>query len=231
MLSANTSITSWWILAMMALFLWYRNIKYDRSLSVFVLTLGIVQLIEYGIQNGADPDQSGRALFITLWLQCLVLAISVFIFINSSIKDKKEIPLTQTVVHNIAGWNLFFYAIVFIICLIFSFNKNLNFTNTRESVSGNTEISVNGGSILGIFSWIYVLGLFIPLLLIFGYYMWADIEMAILILYGIISTAYIMINHYKKTFSTIFCYLSVGFAFLSWFMGFLSLDKHLLKNI
>ena len=79
------------ILALMSLFLWYRNQRYDRALSVFIFTLAMVQLIEYGIHSGADPEQSGRALFITLWLQCLVLAIGVYIFINDN-KDLIILP-------------------------------------------------------------------------------------------------------------------------------------------
>jgi len=110
--NAKSSIVSWWILALMSLFLWYRNEKYDRALSVFIFTIGLVQLIEYGIHSGTDPTQSGRALFIILWLQCLVLAIGVFIFIKSS-TDPDNPSITENVVNIIAGWNLFLFAIIF----------------------------------------------------------------------------------------------------------------------
>ena len=120
--TAKASITSWWILALMSLFLWYRNEKYDRALSVFVFTLGLVQLIEYGIHSGTDPHQSGRALYITLWLQCLVLAIGVFIFINSK-KDPDNPSISENVINTIAGWNLFLFAIVFVVMLVLSFTS------------------------------------------------------------------------------------------------------------
>lgn len=216
-MTAKASITSWWILAMMSLFLWYRNEKYDRALSVFVFTLGLIQLIEYGIHSGADPDQSGRALYITLWLQCLVLAIGVFLFISDSV-DPDNPTLTENIVHTIAGWNLFLFAIVFVVALILSFISDNTFSGAPGK-SGHIEWYMNDGMILGNWGWLYIIGLFVPLILIFAYYMWADIAIAILILYGALSAVYVMTNYPPNAFSSMWCYLSLGFAFLAFFLG------------
>lgn len=221
--TAKTSIISWWILAMMALFLWYRNEKYDRALSIFVFTLGLIQLIEYGIYSGTDPRQSGRTLFITLWLQCLVLAIGVFIFINGSI-DSDSPSTTQNIAHTIAGWNLFLFSIVFVIALIFSFISNSDFYGGQD-IAGNIEWSRNGKSLLGHWGWLYMIGIFVPLLLIFGFYMWADIGIAVLIIYGILAVAYVL-NNYQMTSLN---YLSVGFAFLAWVLGGIQLGENRLS--
>lgn len=215
--TAKASITSWWILALMSLFLWYRNEKYDRALAIFIFTLGLIQLIEYGIHSGADPNQSGRALFITLWLQCLVLAIGVFIFINSS-KDPDNPSITETIVNTIAGWNLFLFAIIFVVALVLSFTTGSTFSGA-PGPSGHIEWYMNEGPLLGKWGWLYIIGIFVPLILIFAYYMWADIEIAILILYGILSATYVLANYPTNAFSSVLCYLTVGFAFLAWFLG------------
>lgn len=216
-MTAKASITSWWILALMSLFLWYRNEKYDRALSVFIFTLGLIQLIEYGIHSGTDPHQSGRALFITLWLQCLVLAIGVFLFINS-MKDPDNPTLTENIVNTIAGWNLFLFSIIFVVALILSFTSGSTFSGAPGS-SGHIEWYMNGGPLLGKWGWLYIIGIFVPLILIFGYYMWADIGIAILIIYGILSAAYVIANYPPPAFSSMWCYLSVIFAFLAWAVG------------
>jgi len=212
--TAKTSITSWWILAMMALFLWYRNEKYDRALAIFVFTLGLIQLIEYGIHSGTDPHQSGRTLFITLWLQCLVLAIGVFIFINDSIDA--DIPsTTQNIVHTIAGWNLFLFSIIFVIALVLSFTLDNTFSGIVDP-NGHIQWYMNGNSLLGNFGWLYVVGIFIPLMLIFGVYMWADVEIAILIIYAVLAMCYVITNFPSSIYSSLWCYLTVIFAFLAW---------------
>ena len=215
--NAKASVVSWWILALMSLFLWYRNERYDRALAVFVFTLGLIQLIEYGIHSGTDPYQSGRALFITLWLQCLVLAIGVFIFINGS-RDPDNPSVAENVVHTIAGWNLFLFAFVFVVALILSFTSGSTFS-AAPGPSGHIEWYMNGGPLLGRWGWLYLIGLFVPLILIFGYYMWADVGIAILILYGILSAVYVLATYPPAAFSSMWCYLAVGFAFLAFFLG------------
>lgn len=215
--SPKASITSWWILALMSLFLWYRNERFDRALSIFVFTLGLVQLIEYGIHSGTDPHQSGRALYITLWLQCLVLAIGVFIFIRSS-KDPDNPSLTENIVHTIAGWNLFLFAIIFVVTLVLSFTSDNTFS-AAPGPSGHIEWYMNGQPFLGKWGVLYLIGVFVPLILIFAYYMWADVGIALLILYGVLSATYVLATYPPAAFSSMWCYLAVGFAFLAWFIG------------
>ena len=214
--SAKASISSWWILALISLFLWYRNERYDRALSIFIFTLGLIQLIEYGIHSGADPAQSGRALFITLWLQCLVLAIGVFLFIDGNY-DSDNPSTSEKVVKIISGWNLFLFAIIFVVALIMSFTAGWTFSGAPGS-SGHIEWYRNDGPLLGKWGWLYLIGLFLPLLLIFAYYAWADVGIAILILYGVLSAMYVVANYSSSSFSSMWCYLTVGFAFLAWFL-------------
>lgn len=224
-MTAKASVTSWWILAMLALFLWYRNEKFDRALSIFVFTLGLIQLIEYGIHSGADPHQSGRALYITLWLQCVVLAIGVFLFIKG-VKDPDNPTVTENVVHTIAGWNLFLFSIIFVVTLVLSFVSSNNFYGA-PGPSGHIEWYMNSGPILGNLGWLYLIGIFLPLLLIFAYYSWTDVGIAILIIYGVLSACYVLINYPPEAFSSMWCYLSVGFAFLAWFIGIIPSNQNI----
>lgn len=217
--TAKASITAWWILAILALFLWYRNEAYDRAISIFVFTLGVIQLIEYGVHSGADAQQSGQAIYITLWLQCLVLAIGVFIFIKSSMDAETDTPtLSENIIAIIAGWNLLLFAVVFIVALVVAFATDTTFSSA-PGPSGHIEWHKDGGTILGGWSWLYVVGLFGPLILIFAYLAWADVGIALLILYGILSAAYIFANYPPEAFTSMWCYLAIGFAFLAWMVG------------
>ena len=148
--TAKASISSWWILAFMSLFLWYRNENYDRALSAFVFTLGLIQLIEFGIHSGANPYQSGRAIFITLWLQCLVLAIGVFVFIRSA-KDPDNPTTGENVIYTIAGWNLFLFAFVFIVILLYAFFSDAEFSGSKKS--DHIEWHRNGQTLMGKWAW------------------------------------------------------------------------------
>ena len=214
--SAKASFSAWWLLAIMAVFLWYRNEKYDRALSGFVLALGFIQLIEWGIHTGADSNDSGRALYMILWLQCLLLGVGVFLFVDWSQKENINSTTTQNIVHIIAGINLLLFAVVFIIALILSFTSTFS---AAPGSSGHIEWYKDGGFLLGSWGWLYIIGIFGPLILIFAYYMWADIAIAILIIYGALSAAYVLGNYPPSAFSSMWCYLSLGFAFLAYFLG------------
>lgn len=213
--TAKASVTAWWILAMMSLFIWYRNERFDRALAVFIFALALIQLIEYGVHSGVSPSQAGQALFLTLWLQCLVLAIGVFVFIKGA-RDADETSTRENVVSLISGWNLALFAIVFLAAIIYSFTLDFS---ASPGPSGHIEWYANGGPLLGGWGWIYLLGVFGALLLLFAFYNFADLPLGILILYGLLSFAYIARNFERQAFTSMWCYLSVGFAFLVWFLG------------
>lgn len=205
--TAKNAITSWWILAMISLFLWYRNITYDRTLSVFIFLLGIIELIEYGILCGTDPAQSKKTIFITLWLQCLVLAIGSFILLKNN--PASEVPSTRmNIITQISAWNIFLFAIIFIVAVITTLMSN--------------PINFMSNTILGQWEWLYAIGILLPLFLIFGYLKWADIGIALIIIYIALALVYI------KTYCTsliIINYLIVGFAFISWIIGIIPEQK------
>ncbi len=200
-------------MALISLFLWYRNIKYDRALAVFILTLGLVQLIEYGIHSGTDTAQSTRAIFLTLWLQCLVLAIGVFVFVNAPSNSSD----TSSIISTLSGLNLILFSCVFVAMLITAFTSST--FDADIDIDGIVNLTRNGNAILDKWEWLYLIGVFFPLFIIFMYYMYSDTEIAVLIIYGALAAAYVMAKYPKTAFNSIWCYMGIGFAFLAWFMG------------
>ena len=150
-------------------------------------------------------------------MQCLVLAIGVFIFINDA-KDHENSSLTENIIHTIAGWNLFLFSFIFVVILVLSFTSDSTFSGAPGS-SGHIEWYMDDHPLMSKWGWLYLIGIFVPLILIFGYYAWADIGTAILIIYGILSAAYVLSNYPPAAFSSMWCYLTIGFAFLAWFVG------------
>lgn len=217
--SAKASVSAWWILALLALFLWYRNDAYDRALAPFVLALGLIQLIEYGIHNNANGSQGGKALFITLWLQCLLLAIGVYIFIKVELaKNGTDIGAGKKFLETLAVMNLILFSVIFIIALIYTFLSSAQFSAV-VGASGHIEWYRNGHALMGNVGILYIIGVFVPLFLIFWYYGFSNIGIALLIIYGILSAAYVITNYPPEAFSSMWCYLAVGFAFLAWMIG------------
>ncbi len=215
--SAKASVSAWWILALLALFLWYRNENYDRALAPFVLALGLIQLIEYGIHNNANGTQGGKALFITLWLQCLLLAIGVYVFI------KVEVSKTGTTggkkfLETLAVLNLILFSVIFVIALMYTFFSSAQFSATVGS-TGHIEWYRNDHALMGNIGILYIIGIFVPLFLIFWYYGFSNIGVSLLIIYGILSAAYVVTMYPPEAFSSMWCYLAVGFAFLAWMVG------------
>lgn len=211
--SPKESISSWWILVFMAMFLWYRNIKYDRVMSVFILMLGLVQLLEYAVYSGSNPHTTTRTMFITLWVQCLVLAIASFVFLKSQNQDDPHIQVTTT----LAGWNVFIFTIVFIAILIVVF-----FSGGYFNAEINNDLiswSQNDRPLMGNYTWLYFLGIFIPLFLLFASYSFADLGLALLILYAALTAIYCASKYSENSMITIWCYYGVGFAFLAWLVG------------
>ena len=215
--TAKSSVTSWWILAMMSLFLWYRNDRYDRVLSAFVFSLGMVQLIEYGVHNSANPDQAGRALFVVLWFQCFVLSLGTYLFIRSSINNHAP-TLMEEISLGISRGSLLLFSLFFFAALCFSIIPGNNFSGTPGN-SGYIEWMLNEKPLFGNWAWLYLAGIFLPLFLIFSYYSCTNIRMAVLIAYSIFSVVYAALNYNSRVFSSSWCYLSLGFAFVAFFMG------------
>lgn len=178
--------------------------------------LAIIQLIEYGIHSGADPSQSAKALFLNLWIQCVVLAICTYLYVSSS--------NNKTIV-NIACANMIFYAVVFGVFLLYTLFSSAEFS-AYVGESGHIEWYRNDGNLMGNFGFIYIIGIFLPLFILLSYYNWSDVGLLILLIYGIGSAIYVKYYFPPEAFSSMWCYLSIGFAFLLWMTGLIPCENN-----
>lgn len=200
--SAKSSLIAWWILAMMSLFLWYRNEGYDRVIAAFSLSLALLQLIGYGVYSGVEPSQAGRAIYITLWLQVLILSIGVYIYTRSTL----------------SGATLVLFSLVFISGLLYALFSTASFSAVPLS-NNQVEWTQNGGNILGRWWWLYILGIFLPLILLLSYTKWRNVSLLILILYALLSGVYVFLAYPRNVHGSTWTYLAVGFVFLAWMAG------------
>ena len=214
--TGKSCISGWWLSAILALFLWYRNANYDRILAGYIFLNGLIQLIEYGIYSGADPKQSGQSLFIILWMQCLILGIGVFLFFKQI--DKSVATQGQQILSSIAEANLILFSILFIGALIVSIFYNWDLRGTYND-NGYIEWTSSSDTLLGNWNLMYLLGIFLPFLLLLAYYSWASISITILLLYLLLTGIYVTINYPTNTLLSTWSYYMIGFAFLVWFLG------------
>lgn len=218
--SAKASFLAWCILSFMSLILWFRNKRYDRALAGFIFIIGLIQLVEYFIHiQSLDKNTAGKSLYLILWLQCLVLAGGVYLFIKG-----KGAATTggggSGVFTNIALGNLILFAFIFISAVVLAFTVyNYSFSGAPGK-SGHVEWYRDGKPLLGTSGIFYLFGIFFPLLLLFLYYAIVvkkfDLGMLLLILYGILSACYVWKTFPPQAFSSMWCFLAVGFAFLVW---------------
>lgn len=201
---AKSSATGFWITAFLSLMIWYRNQTYDRALAIFILFLGLVQLVEFTIHSGASGAESAKWIFMILILQTVVLSFGVYMFTT--------------------GWvNAIALALFIGSLLLFSYGAYLTSTQKFDAwvgPSGHIIWSRNGDNLMGsVLGPLYLIGLFLPLILLWIQYGLANLSPLVLIVYGAVSAVYVMANYPSQSFSSMWCYLAVGFAFLQWFLG------------
>ena len=133
----KVSLIAWWIIAVMSLFLWYRNIAHDRVVAAFAFTLGLVQLISYGVANQINLSQADKLLFLTLWLQCFILSLGLYVYTRD----------------NFSMIMFIIFSVILLLAVIYVINNHDDFINRSESI-------------LGSFSFIYFLGIIIPFIVL-----------------------------------------------------------------
>lgn len=227
-MGAKESVCNWWILALLALFLWYRNIRFDRVIALFIFTLGIIQLIEYAVYCGASGKQAGAALFVTLWLQILILAICVFVFVKNANNNSTE---PHKLIESVAGFMLMIFSVVFVVVLLIALLDYGSFRvveqwGIREDGSKytytewtHTDGEQRANFLIGHFGWLYIVGLITPFLLLFAFFAWSNVTISALLLYGGLSAVYVLAYYPIGAFPSMWAYLGIGVGFLAWVIG------------
>jgi len=205
-------LLTWVILLIIAILLWYRNEFYDRVMGVFIFTLGIYQLLLYGMENQMDKIKGEKMILISCWLQCLILAIAVYLFFNSShFKNSTTDIKLISVCKNISLIFMIIYCVIFLLALLYITTYS---TKLFEKLKDGKMHDILSKQTMWIV--IYMIGIIFPFLLLLVAYKFNILSLYILLIYIIISFVIGLYKPYSQTVS----YLMTGFAFLVWILGF-----------
>lgn len=193
-LNSKDYLIAWWLFIIIFIFLWYRNHSYDRVIGVFIFVIGIVQLFYYGLKNGANEKQTNQAILISLWLQVLVISLATFVFFQKTNEFFQKISLFTLIIFSMIF--IFFFAYVMILNPVF-----------------------DNGDVLGYWTSLYFLGIFIPMILFFVYYEFKSLGTFFLIIFMLMTIAILLRNYPVNQLVCLFNYYMLGFAFLAFFIG------------
>lgn len=211
-MGAKENLTTWWIFAFIALLLWYRNIYYDRIIALLLVTLALVQVVEYAIYSGANPQQAGKTLFITLWVQCLILAVGVHLIVRT--RAFAGDASTHKLARMAAGLNVFLFGVVFVVAMLYLLLTPHYFGATPQE--NHIEWTMDGRPLLGSFTWLYAAGVLFPLIILFGYYSWSDPGVAALIITVMLCMLASLAYYNDAAFASVWPYFAVAVAFVGW---------------
>lgn len=194
MYNLKTSLLSWWLILILAIFFWCRDSRYDRVVTAFAIVLGLIHLIVYGVYSNMDPKQAARLLICVLWLLPFILALAVMIFIKDAI-------------------SFFWWLIVtamFLVSIFYAF--------TSGNV-GDIESGMEWNSVISGVEWLWILCLVLPLLFLLNCYSYDDAGIYLSLIYIMVSGAIIyFMTDTKHSFSIWVCSL-IGVLFILWFVG------------
>lgn len=194
--SMRSSLLAWWLLLIIAVFLWYRNDKYDRTFSGIAVVVAMIQLIEYGVYNNMNPKQGGKMIYIVLWLISFIFALAVLVTIRTT--------------YSLIWFILVSIVFLFAASYVFLSKKDDKFTIRKDD--GYLIYKFEG-------AWLFIISIFMSLLLLMSRYDWKDIGLYLVFFYLLISA--IIINHCLgwERFPSIWCYSFVGIVFIVWLSG------------
>lgn len=211
--TSKSLITSWWLFFIISVFLWYRNYRFDRVLSGFILLLGLIQISEYAFLNGASAVSTARLIYIIIWLQPVVLFLGTFIYIKSNSNDSQTSNILEK-----ASFILFIiYIIIFIykVCYMENITLELNDDNIWWVRNDTSSFISNWDAV-------YWIGILLPLFMIFIQTGYRNISIIVLFLYAIF-TALLCYNNTDTRYQlNLWSTLAMGFALLSWMGGIFS---------
>ncbi len=193
--NAPSSLLAWGFANVIGLYLWKRNKNYDRWNAAFIFTFTLIQLLEAGLWS-TDSKSTNQVL-----TSLIVVAL-----------------LAQPLVQSYMGWkytkqeSLKFMTYIFVALLIWGAYKAS--TEKFQSYKGPNghlvweSSSQTGKTVLEPFTWLYFLGLFIPLL-------YMGKKGIPLIMIGIATLMYSRMTTSGKEFSSMWCFTAVLYALVA----------------
>lgn len=193
--NASSSLAAWAIANSIAFYLWNRNRKYDRWNAAFIFTFTLIQLLEAGIWS--TDKESLNSLFTGLILLALLAQPLVQSYMGFKYTGNKTLHFLVAIYIALFIWGIFKF-----------------FTSKFKSYPGKKGHliweSSSKGHLLSPFTWLYFVGLFIPLLYMGSY----GIP---LLLIGMITFLYSWMQTKGKEFSSLWCFTAVIYAFVALF--------------
>ena len=213
MTTSKSLIISWWLFFIISVFLWYRNYRFDRVLSGFILLLALIQIFQYAFLNGSPAKSTARLIYAVVWLQPIVLFLGTFIYIKSSSFGNTTCNFLEK-----SAFILFIvYIIVFIYKMIYMNDVFLKLKDDNIWWIQGEENTFTGGWDL-----VYWIGIILPLFMIFIETGYKNLSIIVLMLYAI----FMAILCYQKTdtryYLSLWSNLAMGFALFSWMGGLFS---------
>jgi hypothetical protein len=202
-ISSKESLLAGSILIGISIALYIRNGLYDRIIALLFIVISMVQFVEllFHTKNILSKN-AGRALYIILWLECLVLACGLYYHFETNL----------TLI-----W-MSVFTVVFIIAVIYAFNTKFTVTKQYGHLVWS-QANTSTVTILGNYRWVYLAGIFLPFIIIQYYSNWKDWSMWILFSVIVLSALVVSRVYPDVSFSSMWCYSATTIIFTAWLIG------------
>ena len=207
-------ISCWCILCLLAIFLWYRNLPYDRIYSPIVFLLALTQLFVFGVYSGGNSNQAGNAIFLTVWLQPVIMAIAVYSYFYNRDSESSE---GNTVYRKIAGWSIVISLVVFSVAVLSLFVCNYKYL-VEATTEGDVWLCVTSSNTTSMFyywGWLYVILMSFYILLLLAADGWRNWKLILTLILLWTVVLYFKFGGNIIASGYVFCFL----VFTIWLLG------------
>lgn len=197
MCNHKTSLLSWWLVCLLAVFFWCRDYRYDRVIAAFAFVLALIYLIEYGVYSNMNKKQGARLLICVLWLLAFILALSVMIYTKS---------ITVLI------WWLFI-TVIFLFAVFYAFTSD-NVGDMNFDSNGMQWSDVTDG-----LEWLIILSIAIPFVFLLSCHNWCDMGIYLCLIYILVSGCIVWYLVDTRYAFSVWIYSLIGILFIVWFIG------------
>ena len=202
-IDAKQSLIALGVMVFISFILYIRNIGYDRIFCFLLLAVSLIQFVEFLYHSSyIDSGTAGKAIFLILWLQVFVFAVSLYYRFRTSL----------------TGVYMIFFTVAFLVAIIYSTNTNFSVTSGGKHLLWQ-QYGLERGEILGNSKWVYLAGLILPLFIILHYNKWK--ETGTWILLGSIAFSVIFTKMISNGvhFPSMWCYSAIFILFAAYLIG------------
>lgn len=201
--SAKLCIIAWWVLVLIAILIWYRNIGYDRVMAGIFFVLGIIHLVEYGCHSAMRPTAAGNLILVSLMILLIVITFGVYAY------TRNIVALCVTCVAAL----LFIFVVFDIMFCSSIYDARVSGSNCFPSWS------YNGGSMLGSMMFVFSICIVISWICMLYHTDFQDIGLYIIAAYTILTLIYVSIYYPYDAIGSAWCWFLTGLALIVWFVG------------